>query len=218
VMPLLLRNIWTGALFLFTILTFSTFFISTVVQATVVIGLIGICWAVACWVPFAIIMEFLKELDEDPRPNRGRAGEIAHRARAISSPQIYTVTTNERQPLIRRRTHEEYEAAIEESDPTPPVAGGTVLGIHNLAIVFPQFVIALVSSAIFRAVDAHVDEDPTNDDTYLGKNGVAWVLRFGGLCTLFGAIFARMVPPTRTERDMRRMLAEMKELREENAP
>jgi solute carrier family 45 protein 1/2/4 len=168
-------------------------------------------------------MEFLKELDEepaDPKPNSGRAGEIVRRARgrAISSPQIYTDTTNERQPLIRRHTHEEYEAAVEESGPAAPVAGGTVLGIHNLAIVFPQFVIALVSSAIFHAVDADIAKDPTNHDTYLGKNGVAWVLRFGGLCTLFGAIFARMVPPTRTERDMRRMLAEMKELREENTP
>jgi solute carrier family 45 protein 1/2/4 len=33
-MPFLLRNIWTGALILFSILTFSTFFISTVVQVT----------------------------------------------------------------------------------------------------------------------------------------------------------------------------------------
>lgn len=32
VMPFLLRNIWTGALLLFTILTFSTFFIKTVFQ------------------------------------------------------------------------------------------------------------------------------------------------------------------------------------------
>ena len=31
-MPFLLRNIWTVALLLFTILTFSTFFVSTVVQ------------------------------------------------------------------------------------------------------------------------------------------------------------------------------------------
>jgi solute carrier family 45, member 1/2/4 len=31
-MPFLLRNIWTGALLLFTILTFSTFFVSTVAQ------------------------------------------------------------------------------------------------------------------------------------------------------------------------------------------
>jgi solute carrier family 45 protein 1/2/4 len=32
VMPFLLRNIWTGALVLFTLLTFSTFFITTVAQ------------------------------------------------------------------------------------------------------------------------------------------------------------------------------------------
>lgn len=26
-------------------------------QAIVIVSLVGICWAVACWVPFAIIME-----------------------------------------------------------------------------------------------------------------------------------------------------------------
>ncbi len=57
VMPFLLRNIWTGALLFFGLLTFSTFFISTVVQATIFISLVGVCWAVAMWVPFAIIME-----------------------------------------------------------------------------------------------------------------------------------------------------------------
>lgn len=80
-MPFMLRNIWTAALVLFSVLTFSTFFIKTVVQvrngpreysehnltirdlqATVAISLIGICWAVACWVPFAIIMEARKHL------------------------------------------------------------------------------------------------------------------------------------------------------------
>jgi solute carrier family 45, member 1/2/4 len=75
VMPFLLRNIWTGALVLFSLLTFSTFFITTVVQvssfnvdanntytickATVFISLVGICWAVAMWVPFAMIMEVM---------------------------------------------------------------------------------------------------------------------------------------------------------------
>jgi solute carrier family 45, member 1/2/4 len=73
-MPLTLRNIWTGALLLFSVITFSTFFISTVTEvfrpqycclyrysydlkATVAIALVGICWAVAIWVPFAIVME-----------------------------------------------------------------------------------------------------------------------------------------------------------------
>lgn len=42
--------------------------------------------------------------------------------------------------------------------------------------------VAIVSSAIFKVVDGV--EDPTNHNTYLGKSGVGWVLRFGGLCTL----------------------------------
>jgi len=38
---------------------------------------------------------------------------------------------------------------------------------------------------IFRIVDgAGADEDK-----YLGKNGVAWVLRFGGLCTLVSPLW-----------------------------
>jgi solute carrier family 45 protein 1/2/4 len=195
-MPFLLRNIWTGALLLFTIITFSTFFIKTVAQATVAISLVGICWAVACWVPFAIIMEFLKELDEMPAErntdNRIATGTSQRPAfgRAISSPNIQRAMTNERQPLLRRRSYQEYEASVIEDGPVVPVAGGTVLGIHNLAIVFPQFIVAIVSSAIFRVVDADIDGDPNNHNTYLGKNGVAWVLRFGGLCTLVSFILS----------------------------
>jgi solute carrier family 45, member 1/2/4 len=56
-MPFLLRNIWMGALVLFSVLMFSTFFVTTVYQAIIMISLVGICWAIACWVPFAIIME-----------------------------------------------------------------------------------------------------------------------------------------------------------------
>jgi solute carrier family 45 protein 1/2/4 len=70
----------------------------------------------------------------------------------------------------------------------------------------------LASSIIFKIVDGAEVGDAEN--TYLGKTGVAWVLRFGGLCALFGALFARMVPPTPTERVMRRRLAEIRLLRE----
>jgi solute carrier family 45, member 1/2/4 len=56
-MPFFLRNIWTGAMLLFALITLTTFFIDKVWQAIVAVSLVGICWAVACWVPFAIIME-----------------------------------------------------------------------------------------------------------------------------------------------------------------
>lgn len=77
VMPFLLRNIWTGALLLFTVLTMSTFFITTVAQvfasflylyrperwkATVFIALIGICWSVASKLPHSSYPMYLTEL------------------------------------------------------------------------------------------------------------------------------------------------------------
>ncbi|KAG8823677.1 hypothetical protein FRC17_009261 [Serendipita sp. 399] len=217
-MPFMLRNIWTGGLLLFGILMMSTFFVTTVWQATVVIALVGISWAIACWVPFAIIMEYLKEVDAaanaPPVPPQVQAARRGH-SRVASSPAIWRglqdPRNNERTPLIRRQSLRlDYEAETGEI-PTP-MAGGTVLGIHNLAIVLPQFIIALVATAIFRIVDSSSDSDP--NDVYYGKNGVSWVLRFGGLSALVGAAFSRAVAPTRTEKEMRRRLAEMKETEE----
>jgi len=51
--------------------------------------------------------------------------------------------------------------------------------------------------------------------TYYGKNGVAWVLRFGGLCTLAGAFLARTVPKTKSEREMAASLATLRALKDE---
>lgn len=146
-MPFMLRNIWSGALVLFTVLTFSTFFINTLFQAIIVVSLVGICWAVACWVPFAIIMEFLKEMGEAskaPRSNPPVAGTSArNHFRNASSPTQHRWRRSEpeRQPLIRRHSLGPREED-EELD-SKPVAGGTVLGIHNLAIVMPQFIVSI---------------------------------------------------------------------------
>ncbi|KAG6830831.1 hypothetical protein H0H92_014483 [Tricholoma furcatifolium] len=217
-MPFLLRNIWTGALLLFSVLTFSTFFITTVVQATIFIALVGICWAVAMWVPFAIIMETLKEKErQPPRPTEALASRRPSHTRVVSTPAFYRRGLDERQPLLtRRRSFDAYESGAEESIITP-MAGGTVLGIHNLAIVMPQFIVALVTSAIFRIVDGGSSAGHLHgtDDKYYGKTGVGWVLRFGGCCTLIAAIIVRGVAPTPTEKAMRRRLGEMQVLREE---
>ena len=73
-----------------------------------------------------------------------------------------------------------------------------------------------MTSIIFRIVDGTSTAGfEKNTNTYLGKNGVAWALRFAGVCSLLAAIIARRVPPTPTERAMRRRLGEMKLLGEE---
>ncbi|KAI6134965.1 MFS general substrate transporter [Pisolithus croceorrhizus] len=202
-MPLLLRDIWVGAMLLFSVLMFSTFWISTVNQATVMISAVGVCWGVACWVPFAIVMEFLKDVNESRTTNPQSSHGEDVEGDASGEPSVGT---------------------------TQPVAGGTILGIHNLAIVMPQFIIALVASAIFHVVDeagspvAMPDPNPSLGDglgghtTYYGKNGVAWVLRFGGLCALVGALAAQSVPATKSEREIMESVEILSALQDEEEP
>ncbi|XP_006460230.1 hypothetical protein AGABI2DRAFT_117192 [Agaricus bisporus var. bisporus H97] len=217
--PFLLRNIWTGALLLFSFLSFMTFFITTVTQATVFISLVGISWAVAMWVPFAIIMEEREEPASRHVPDTVRPKHN----RTLSNPGALR-EDGERSPLIRRRSFHEpsnVPPEVEEVTPSASLAGGTILGIHNLSIVAPQFIVAIINSIIFRIVDGSKDDVRFGDDVgeaYFGKNGVAWVLRFGGLCAIFGALATRTVGPTPTERDMRRHLGEMRLLDEEPTP
>ncbi len=88
------------------------------------------------------------------------------------------------------------------------------MGIHNLAIVFPQFLIAIISSFIFKLADGSTDGMPKHHNA--PTSGVAWTLRFGGLCALVGALICRKVAPTKTEKAMRRRLAEMREESEQD--
>lgn len=60
----------------------------------------------------------------------------------------------------------------EEAEEGSSGSGGTILGIHNLAIVVPQFGVSLVSTAIFAALDGK--EGPTEG---VAKPDVVWVLR-----------------------------------------
>lgn len=82
--------------------------------------------------------------------SRGDIHTRNHFRNASSPTQHRWRRSDERQPLIRRRSL----GPIDEDDVANrrPVAGGTVLGIHNLAIVMPQFI---VSSLDFVSNSAH---------------------------------------------------------------
>ena len=94
-------------------------------------------------------MQFLKEREREHSQEEGTsaAREYAHRpshSRTRSTPATVRRRSDvdERAPLLRRRrsfNQDELDAMPAESQ---NVAGGTILGIHNLAIVFPQFIVS----------------------------------------------------------------------------
>lgn len=70
------------------------------------------------------------------KPSESRATEHAGADHASED----TVRgSGEHEPLIRGRSREEHSEEPQVSESS--VAGGTVLGIHNLAIVMPQFIV-----------------------------------------------------------------------------
>ncbi|KAJ1981559.1 hypothetical protein H4R34_002028 [Dimargaris verticillata] len=81
------------------------------------------------------------------------------------------------------------------------LSSGIILGIHNMYVVFPQFVISFVSSVIFALFDsihpaAHqpvssspAPVHPTEGDPD-NAEAIAWVLRVGGLSSVVAAYLA----------------------------
>jgi len=120
---LTLRRMWLLSHGFFSLCMLSTFFIRSVPAATVLVGFIGIPWAVTNWAPFALI-----------------SAEISKRE-AI------------RRGLIRPpRSRDAQLLAAGEDDSQGADKAGVVLGLHNVAISAPQIVATLISSVIFKAL------------------------------------------------------------------
>ncbi|KAN0086878.1 hypothetical protein V8E54_000566 [Elaphomyces granulatus] len=124
---LTLRRAWLLSHLLFSVCMFSTFFINSVRVATVVIGLVGISWALTLWAPFALISAEVAQRDVEKRIRRSQA-ELEETSESWS-----------RTPSVQ---HEE-----ESTD-----QAGIILGLHNVSMSFPQIFSTLVSSVIFNAL------------------------------------------------------------------
>lgn len=113
--------------------------------------------------------------------------------------------TSEQTPLLPPSTTSP-SLSPSPSPSTSIPAGGTILGIHNLSIVAPQFFVAIVAALIFKFIqlarEGNESLPPRGDgggDGLSGTNDVVWVLRFGGLAAVGGAVMSRWVLKTRSE-------------------
>jgi solute carrier family 45 protein 1/2/4 len=117
-----LKRAWLGSLLLFSGAMFCTVLVRTVTAATVLIGLVGITWAMTLWAPWAIISAEISHRDAARRAQKSN-----------SSPRASTDAT---------------ASAAEEEDEEDQA--GVILGIHNMAIAAPQIIATVGSSIIFK--------------------------------------------------------------------
>lgn len=235
----------------------ATFWATSVRGATAVVALVGVPWAITCWVPFALVMESIREVEAEraaqsvpvsptldapssPPPSSPTARQPAQRALrtpfrsslrqaswAIHPSQQSEASTSPARGA-RPISASDGPAADEHTSLLPPTsrstsppadkpsssggAGGTILGLHNLSIVLPQFFVAIVAAGIFRltsrassrtlfyAVSAFADG---GEGELGGEDDVVWVLRFGGLASALGIVASRFLEETASERRYR---------------
>ncbi|GAA5919660.1 hypothetical protein JCM6882_003831 [Rhodosporidiobolus microsporus] len=255
------RNCWTAALVWYAALMASTFWVRGVKGAMAVVALAGVPWAVTCWVPFALVMESIRDLETE----YDAASAAAAESTALTSPSPADDPFYSPRRLPSRDFRTPFRAAaassLRQASFTVPVtaasssrgssaaaspargggggggatertallgangkgagggdgpkrqrpSGGTLLGIHNLSIVLPQFFVALVAAIIFHftssppappasptspspsslfsplSILSNISTSAAGAPAAAQTNDVVHVLRFGGLFALLGA-------------------------------
>lgn len=174
-----LRRAWLLAHLLFSACMFSTFFIYTWQAGTVIIGLVGISWAMTLWAPFAFISAEVAHMDAERR--------LRHRQSEMEAPMTSVEDSHDNDDVenggqsVRGAKLSLNDNNDDEEDNL--AQAGIILGLHNVAISFPQVFSSLISSAIFKALQKPRGE-PWDDS-------VGWVLRFGGCAALIAAYLTR---------------------------
>lgn len=171
-----LRNLWCFSQLFFTLDTAAMFMTRSFKGGTVEVTCLGLCWAVTAWIPFALVGEMIHELS-DTQPT-SPPEQPACENTTPGSP-----TWSETQSLLKA---------------TRPMSGGTILGIHNLAIVIPQFISSLAASVIFKIASA-ASSDTNQQNSLAGGEGIAYVFLLGSFSSLSAAYLTRRIPPTQSE-------------------
>ncbi|KAJ5689565.1 hypothetical protein N7462_003957 [Penicillium macrosclerotiorum] len=185
---LTLRRTWLLSHLLFALCMFSTLFISSYPAGSVVIGIVGICWALALWAPFALISAEVARFDVTRHTHPDQSGASSSgQARTggyDTTSSSYVPVSSEDEPRDledRGREHdvEDGRAKYSAHSEANIAQAGIVLGLHNMAVSFPQIFSSLICSAIFKVTQKPRGE-PWDDS-------VGWVLRFGGCAALAAA-------------------------------
>ncbi|KAK9712889.1 hypothetical protein K7432_006832 [Basidiobolus ranarum] len=158
-----------------------TLAVTSVSEATVIIAICGFSWAVTLWAPFSLIGEYLANSQRNLTDLNGELHSDTE-YHQLHETQETIDEENDREP-----------ADIEDT-PTQVNAGdsaGLILGIHNMYIVFPQFVITFISSIVFYLFESYQTQPEVGHiEPGHNPNAIGWILRIGGVTAFVAAVLS----------------------------
>jgi solute carrier family 45 protein 1/2/4 len=201
-----MKNVYTGSHLIYGVTMVTSYWIQSVVGATVAIGIVGISWACSMWIPFALVGEYLYNENNKKNTTNGAnsvppagADDDLQETKSISSSMSETeksvVPPNDSGTVII-----EIKSLETQSEPIKSELENTgmALGVVNIFVVLPQFLVALIAALIFMIRQKYVDQAVSSDQAAIptGDNdvvGVAWVLEFGSWMAFVAALLSRRV-------------------------
>ncbi|PYH89524.1 sodium/hydrogen exchanger 3 [Aspergillus ellipticus CBS 707.79] len=164
-----LRRAWLLSHVLFAVCMFSTFFIYSYQAATVVIGIVGISWALTLWAPFALISAEVARIDTEHRIRRHQVESASPDEQPPNDTSILASPARDSGDLENGSAAAAAKGGEGEVEGGENLAqAGIILGLHNVAVSAPQILSSLISSAIFKALQKPrgraMDSDTDPDD------------------------------------------------------
>lgn len=174
---LTLRRAWMFSQLLFMGSMLCTVIVRTVPAATVLVGLVGITWALTLWAPFAIISAEISRRDAIVRQKKRAYEQVpTSAATGLTSPR----TT----PRLDGYTSD-HDHRLDGPDDEETDQAGVILGIHNMAIAAPQIFATVGSSLIFK-----IFQKPRGTP---GDHSIAIVMAIGGVMVGASAWFIHLI-------------------------
>jgi len=96
----------------------------------------------------------------------------------------------------------------ELSDPASSLSGlsTTIVTLHNLSMLLPQALIALLAAAAFKFVNERFNAEELGGETKRDTDEIVWLFRATGVLALIGSLITRFIGETRWEKSVRKKL------------
>ncbi|KAJ6617111.1 major facilitator superfamily domain-containing protein [Mycena sp. CBHHK59/15] len=208
-----LSTVWGWSHLLFVACMLGTFFTSSVEGATFLISLTGVSWAITQWAPFSLLGEAILTSsagssicardEEDPLLSAYPHISVATSSTASLAEEDATKAVD-----LHGLDMSPYPSPAVTDDDTHSgnlsAKAGVILGIHNVFIVIPQFLVTILSAVVFAMFDpeanvihgAAQDNDKEMNDK---PNSVVYIFRLGAVWSLIAFTIAQ-----RLAQDLRR--------------
>ncbi|KAJ1733161.1 hypothetical protein LPJ61_001695 [Coemansia biformis] len=185
-----LQTMWAISLALFSVAMLLTTVVSTVDGASALLAACGVSWAVAVWIPFSMLGEAIRGAGAMRTQQQQQQRQQQH-LHGIGDDAEYSRVPTDEIPL---GTMGDGYAHGPEHDPHArdghgELSAGTILGVHNVFCVIPQFFMAVVSSLVFASFE-HAQDASAGGAAGHQAQQIALVMALGGLSSAAGAYFA----------------------------